>query len=315
MPKLLHLLLFLSLSNLCFSQQKTDQNIWHLTVVDSNTTKGIDKATLSLNKKQFYISDNKGKISISKELIHKENNIIISCVGYRSVGITITNNEYPDTIRLSSSVISLKEVEISPSKSIEMTVKAGKKKNHNIHRLTSPDEACVQFIPNEKKIKGTITSVQYAVNDLLHGIEMPFRVRLFTKMKDSITLDKELTTDSIIIYNPQRKTLISVDVSKYNIQMPETGVLVVFETMPRSYYSKDSTLVLSNGQKMVKTPGIDMIMTKNYWGADYDKTNRETPYSMVGPSTDRWNWNGAYEQWYVYAEGNNFAISITISPQ
>lgn len=311
MPKLLQLLLLLSLSNFCFSQQKTDQNTWQLTIVDGNTMKGIDKATLSLNKKQYYISDNKGAISISKELTHKENNIIISCIGYRSANITITNNEYPDTIRLSSSVVLLNEVVINPSKSIEMTVETSKKKKHNFQRVTGPDESYIQFIPNDRKIRGTITSVQYSINDVLHGIEMPFRVRLFTKMKDSLTIDKELTSDSIIIYNPQRKTLINVDVSKYNIQMPETGVLVVFELMPRSYYSKDSTLW--EGQKMVKTPGIDMI-TKNYANIDYDKINKETPYGMVGPSADRWNWAGLFNGWFVFVDGNDFVVSVTVSP-
>ena len=311
MPKLLQLLLFVSLSNLCFSQQKTDQNIWHLTVVDSNTTKGIDKATLSLNK-QYYISDNKGTIAISKELIHTGNNIIISCIGYRPVSITITKNEYPDTIRLSSSVVSLNEVEIRPSEQIELTVKDVKKRVHNTHRLTSPASSYVQYIPNINNIKGIITSVQYNINDRLHGIERPFRVRLFTKMKDSITLDKELTTESIVVHNPQRKTVINVDVSKYNIQMPENGVLVVFETLDSTYYKKDT--IPNDGYNYAETPGIDMIQTKNYWDTDDNKTNRQDAYSMVGHSADRWNWNDVYDQWYVYKEGNNFAISIIISP-
>lgn len=311
MPKPFPLFILLFLSNFCFAQ---NQNAWKLAIVDSATNKGISKATLSLNNKLYYSSDDTGRIIIDKDLIHKKDNILISCVGYNQMSLIPTSNKYPDTIRLSPALIALKEVEIKPVAEVEITAKDTKKKVHYIHRITGPESSFVQFIPNRNGIKGNITSIQYQVNDLLHGIEKPFRVRLFTKMKDSLTLDKELTTDSIIIYNPEKKTSINVDVSKYNIQMPDSGVLVVFETMPRSYYSKDSTLERYNGEKMVKTPGIDMIMTKNYWGADYDKENRLTPYCMVGPPADRWNWNGPYEYWYVYADGNNFAISVTVSP-
>jgi len=307
MPKLYQLFILLCFTNLCLAQ---GQSTWHLTVVDSATNKGIAKVTLSLNNKFYYTSNNNGLITIDKNNIHKKDNIVISCIGYKSVNIAITGNDkYPDTVRLSTAAIALKEVEIKPSEEIELNVKDNKKRVHYTHRLTSPACSYVQFIPNKSNIKGTIISIQYNINDRLHGIERPFRVRLFTKMKDSITLDKELTTDSIIVYNPQRKKMIDVDVSKYNIQMPENGVLIVFETLDSSHYKIDT--VPNNGYNYAETPGIDMIQTKNYWEPDYDKINRLTPYSMDGPPADRWN-NGGL--WYVYKEGNNFAISITVSP-
>ncbi len=72
MPKFLSLLILLNLPIFCFAQRKTDKNIWRLTIVDSTTTKGIDKVTLSLNNKLYYTSDDKGTIVIDKGQIHKK---------------------------------------------------------------------------------------------------------------------------------------------------------------------------------------------------------------------------------------------------
>ncbi len=166
------------------------------------------------------------------------------------------NYIFPDTVRLSASVTSLKEVKVSATKPIE-TIIGDVKKSYNTHRITWPNSAYAQFIPNEKKIKGTITSVEYVINDELHGIERPFRVRLFTKSKTSLSLDRELIKDSIIVYNPKKERRISIDISKYNVQLPEDGVIVIFETLSPSYYGNDSIWI--NGQKFLKMPGIDMI--------------------------------------------------------
>ncbi|MCR8558406.1 hypothetical protein KXD93_12170 [Mucilaginibacter sp. BJC16-A38] len=310
MLKLLPLLFLLIVTGRCFAQeQQRDQHLWRLTIADSATKKGIDKATARINSNQYLMSNSKGEILIDRDLLHNNAQIILSCIGYETTTYALPHNDkFPDTIRLRSSLVSLKEVIIRPAKSITAGIV---RKVYKTHRTTEPNEAFVQYIPNKEKIKGTITSVNYVVNDMLHGIEMPFRVRLFLKRKDSITLDKELTTDSIIVYNPEKKHLLCVDVSRYNIQFPENGVLAVFETLSLSYYSKD--LTWDAGQQYVKTPGIDMDQTKNYWDMNRNKTDRKTAYSMVGPVADYWNSDSPVDQWYAYADGNNFAITITIS--
>ncbi len=34
---------------------------------------------------------------------------------------------------------------------------------------------------------------------------------------------------------------------------------------------------------------------------------------MVGPVADRWNFDDLEDQWYAYADGINFAITLTIN--
>lgn len=306
-------MIFLLLSNYAFSQERSKSTIWHLTVIDSATSKGVAKATISINKARYFSTDNNGTVYINKDLIGLKDSVGISCIGYKSVCLRPNiNHKFPDTVKISFSITELNIVNVGQNQPA-LVVMGDVKKKYNTHRITGPSESQAQFIPNDKNIKGTITSVQYVVNDQLHGIELPFRVRLFTKMKDSITLDKELTTDSIIVYNPEKKQTLSVDISKYNIQLPKEGVIAIFETLAPSFYGKDSVWY-DDGRKYPKSPGIDMDQTKNNWEIDRDKIDRKTSYSMVGPEADRWNLDTVYDQWYVYRDGNNFAITITVVP-
>ncbi len=306
------LLIFLLLTNLAFSQEKGKAAIWHLVVVDSATSKGVAKATIGINKARYFSTDNGGTVYIDKDLIGSKDSVCISCVGYKSVWLRPNiNHQFPDIVRLSFSITELNIVNVGQNQPA-LVVMGDVKRKYNVHSITSPSCSYAQFIPNDKKINGSIASVQYTLNDQLHGIELPFRVRLFTKMKDSITLDKELTNDSIIVYNPEKKHTLIVDISKYNIHFPEEGVIAVFETLSTSYYGKDS--VWYYGHKYSKAPGIDMDQTKNNWEIDRDKIDRKISYSMVGPEADRWNLDTVIGQWYVYRDGNNFAITITVIP-
>jgi len=313
------LLIFLLLSNIAFSQERGKATIWHLVVVDSATSKGVAKATVSINKKTYFSADNNGAVYIDKDLIRPKDSIGISCVGYKSVWLRPNvTHRFPDTVSISFSVTELKIINVGQNQPA-LVVMGDVKRKYNTHGVTDPNSSFAQFIPNDKKVKGIITSVEYVLNDELHGIEMPFRVRLFTKMKDSITLDKELTSDSIIVYNPDRRRKVIVDISRFNIHLPPEGVIAIFETLSRFYYSKDSIWYRAKnwerGNEFVKTPGIDMDQTKNNWEIDRDKIDRKTSYSMVGPEADRWNLDTVIDQWYVYRDGNNFAITITVKPE
>jgi hypothetical protein len=312
MIKLLFALILITISNFAFSQQRDDQTLWHLTIVDSVSARSIAGVTVTINRTKHFSTNLNGAININKTIINLKDSIRISCIGYKPLLLKPgVNFKFPDTVRLSSTVTSLKEVRVN---ALNREIRIGDiKKSYVWHRITSPNESLAQFIPNEKKISGIVSSIEFMLNDELHGIENPFRVRLYTKYKDSVTLDQELTTDSIIVYNPEKKRRLSVDVSRYNIQLPEEGVIVVFETLSSSYYGRDS--VWHWGQKYAKTPGIDMHTTKkNQLGGDNDKIDRKGPYSMVGPEADRWNWDGVYSQWYKYADGTNFDFTITIIP-
>ena len=308
------LFLLIIISNFEFSQQKTNgQSLWHLTVVDSVSAKGIERVTVSINKKRYYINGNNGIIDINKAFVHLKDSISFSCVGYKSVVlIPDINYIFPDTVRLTGSVTDLQEVKVSTAKPME-TIIGDARKSYNAHRKTSPNRAYAQYIPNAKKIKGTITYVEYVINDVLQGIELPFRVRLYTKSKNSLVLDEELIKDSIIVYNPDKKRRLSVDISRYNVQLPDDGIIVIFETLSPSYYNNGT--VWYKGFEYLKMPGIDMDLKKkdDYSWDINDRRDRNEPYCMVGPVAERRNLEGTDDGWNVYNQGINFAITLTIS--
>eukprot|EP01037_Dinobryon_pediforme_P008386 gene8386-8473_t len=66
--------------------------------------------------------------------------------------------------------------------------------------------------------------------------------------------DHELIKDSIIIYNLKRLPVVSVDISKYGISVPEKGFFVGFEALSPSWYSKNP--IKQRQRTVLRVPGI-----------------------------------------------------------
>ena len=309
--------LLLLISNSAFSQQKHDEHLWRLTVVDSASNKGIDHATVSIEQKK-YITDKNGFVAIKHSI---NDSIKITCIGYNSKIIGAkANYAFPNTVKLITSVTLLNEVKVI---STPKGVLIGEiKKSYNTHRTVNPEEAHLQYIPNSNRIKGVISTVEYVLHDELKGIEKPFRVRLYTKNKNSIYPDQELTTDSIIVYNSEQKKRISLDVSRYNIRLPEEGIMVSFETLAKKTYHTDSVLYNNypfRNAWLYKIPGIDMNLTKkDSYTIDNQKLDRKGAYCMEMYAGDEWDMSDpetADLNSYVFTEGINFAIAVTVEPE
>lgn len=303
-------IIFSLISASCFAQQAPQAGILKVKIEDSLTSKPINRATVSTGKQSFLANEN-GDVDIPKAVVDNTSMLTISCIGYQTVNCKVYgNNEFPVVIKLRESITSLQEVRVSDRKDWVLGQTRGK---YLSHRISDPNNAYVQYIPNDSHIEGIITSITYNINDELKGINQPFRVRLFTKFRDSLILDKELTADSIVVVNKQRKPTVTVDMLKYNIRLPENGVMVVFELLPQKYYpiyggGRDNSLYYH-------TPGIDIYLKNkdDYAAHVFDRRNRTAPYAMVGHIDDRAHWDDdTYGRWYVYDDGINFAISISV---
>ena len=317
MNKLLLSLTLITISGFAFYQQKkNDQNLWRLTIADSVTAKGIENATIVIGKSKNLITDGKGAISIKKNDINPNDDIEISSIGYQTTVLTPdVIHKFPDTIWLSESVTLLKEVKINPSKSTGIIL-GSPNKSHDTPMHPNVNDEFAEYMPNEKKITGTITSVEYELNDDLHGIEMPFNVELLSRSKDSIFPDTALMTDSIIVYNPQKKRHFIADISSHHIQIPENGFFVVFQTLSQSYYSKETVSV--DGHEHLKMPGINIYLKeKNQFEGECCDANppiRKGFYCLLTEKRQKWKSFVKTDQWIVYGEGINFAITATINP-
>ena len=173
-PFLLFALIFIT-CDFVYGQEKNNGNSWHLRVIDSVSGIGIDKASVSVNRRSYYQTNFKGFVNINKSLINNNDTIRISCIGYRPIEIPVSfNHKFPDSIRLSFLVKELSEVKIGYRKSSDIIVGTELKSNLTLG-LARSNELNAKYIPNDKKINGVITSINYQINDNLHGIELPFK--------------------------------------------------------------------------------------------------------------------------------------------
>jgi len=317
MNRLILVFVLLTLPGFVFSQQTTDRDLWHLTIVDSATTKGIASASIAIGTKIYFNTNVEGVVSINKSLINFNYSIRFSCIGYKTVIIKLDQNKLlPDTIRLSSSVNYLEEVSIKSSKSAKILF-GSPTKLHDTHMHPYPDEQFAQYIPNQENITGTIASVEFELNDDLHGIEMPFKVRLRSRSKDSVFPDTDLVKDSIIVYNPQKKHQLNVNLSRYHIQVPKNGFFVVFQACDSAHYSKET--ILYEGHNQFKIPGISIYLKEknNFEGecCSIDPPDRKGFYCLLGGEKHGISFADKKDNWIVYAEGINFGIRAVINPE
>lgn len=296
------LLTFLMLgSDFTFSQQKNGSALWHLTIVDSATSKGVERATVSGISTYNFITDHNGVINIDKGFIDQRNNIRISCIGYRSVFYK-PEGKYPDTLRLSATMTILNEVTINSRSKDKLLGNINQEAKGGYY--PGPNEEIVEYIPNNEEISGIIISVNYVLLNGYKNIAKPFKVNLYSKSKDSMYPAEALIKDSIIVYNTKSLTMVKVDISKYNIQIPGDGFFIGFETLSSSWYGND--FYKTNGREYLRVPGIKGTFKEGNFR--YGGTKRTGVKYSLHRHTD----NTPLE-WAIFEDGTDFAIGATIN--
>jgi len=291
------------ISSFAFAQSKSQKSLWNLTVVDSATNKGIERATVLIGCHSF-ATDINGKIFIDKKLMSEDRVIKLSSIGYKPLSVDVgASRRFPDSIRLSASTTQLTEVKINSSKSYILL--GNIKPTYRGSYEPCTNEELANYIPNEKRISGIITSVEVVINNRLKGIDAPFMVQLYSKSDSSAYPDTELIKDSVIVYNRLKKTKLTIDISKYNIQVPENGFFIVFETLSPSWYSKK--LINYDGQLLTRLPGMERDFTDDTL-IDKDESDRKgKKYSLLRINKAQWR------PWTLLAKGEFFAMGVTIS--
>ena len=297
--------------NLVYFQEVYAQETYHLKIIDSSTSKGIENANITVENKVLYKTNRDGIAKISKEAFTNGNSIKISSIGYKS--ILINSIDVNSTISLSPSITPLKEVDIISSLPKFFTFESPKT-FHNTPMCPDVNSECAQFIPNENKLSGIIASVEFELNNKLQGIEQPFNIEILSKSKDSIYPDTALFKDSIIVCNKKQERHFKVDISKYRITVPKNGFFIVFQILNQSYYNKGT--VWYKGLEHYKTPGINIFLKEkdNFDGKCYKldlPTDKKGFYSMLAGNRIA-NKGEKKNDWIVYANDINFAIKTTI---
>lgn len=252
--KLTIILLF----NISFSQDK-------ITIVDQNTKAPISYVSIAFDKSDNgFFSDKKGTFKFEK--LVGVNEIYISCLGYESKLLNI--NKINDIIFLKPKGIDLPEIIFSNKKSKLKTIKVKDKSHNNFldgHMVAIGEELC--YLIKTTKTSTQLKNITIPIITKTISFENKFNNKKQTVKKlhfstlykisfysndngkpSDIVVNDEITT---VLNQKRRKN--SIDLEKYNIEIPKNGLFVGLKNLGP---------IDDNGKLISKTP-YRIIITKN----------------------------------------------------
>lgn len=257
-------------------------------VLDFNSNAPIKNVSISIDEKFIGYSDDLGNFKINESIEYTF--ISFSHLSYETLSIKKEHfNE--QIVYLVSKPETLDEVEIEGKKkyNLRRAVLGGLKASSGAN--LGWNTKIVTFIPFEEE--GKITTLTYQLVDMLgvKGLKyLKFKANLYSI--DTLTrLPKQkLIKDDILTSNKNGGRVYSLDVSKYNIQMPKEGVFVAFIIL--SYDEYDIKVVMSKQGQICATPAIKTRVRKNKekrFSLQCSKGYFDSKLNYKWSKIDKWN--------------------------
>lgn len=184
----------------------------------------------------LFISDEKGKVFIDELIWNNSDSLTVSCLGFTKKHVL--SPYVGDTIFLEQTGYDIEEVVISHVKRKQRRSKIGNAAFASFMSAQIDFESQrVLYIPLEK-MKGKIVGVRYYMHDALitNFSCKPFRVRIYSEDENG-GVGKDLLDKELIIMLPKGKgKWLEVDLTSFDIPLPERGVFVGLEVLPSSFY-------------------------------------------------------------------------------
>ncbi|MDR0661589.1 MAG: carboxypeptidase-like regulatory domain-containing protein [Prevotellaceae bacterium] len=239
--------------------QESDNEI-ELKVTENGSGSAIPYAVVELIPKadgvsDFWIADENGLITLPSIPPNGADSI-----RFRSMGYIAVSMPYSDILTLPKRQV---ELSMNPIMLSEVVVYAKDaliefgnyvKKPRNMWVLgKEEDDQEVAYI-NTQSIEGTIQKIKLYQTDFF-GVGHPFRLRLYRQQERGGKLypGEDLLNGEVLIISPKRKDgWIEVNVSMYDIKLPEDGGLFVgIQILADSYYpsKKQKITYLYNNNK------------------------------------------------------------------
>ncbi|MBE9468874.1 MAG: hypothetical protein IMY72_11240 [Bacteroidetes bacterium] len=206
------------------------------------------------------MTDKTGMVEIQYPNFSKSDSIIFSCIGYKlkiAPCIYLKKNE---EFILKPEIYKIKEVVIKP-KNVK-TVKLG---NRNIFTIQSAQVGFnyqkALYIPN-KGIKGKISSVRIYMHDFWENNWKfrPFRLRLY---EGGYPFVNEITKETIIAsLEPKRNHWVEIDLSNFNFDFPENGILVAVQALSAKYYKEYAYIKHDIVKQRLNSLSVGFTLTK-----------------------------------------------------
>lgn len=212
-------------------------------IVQNEKKQAIEYAHVYIAAKYLgiYTFEN-GAFKLSDTTIQKGDTLTISFLGYETKNIqlqSLGNNYQLGIIQLKSIANQLPTLTVNPANKL-VTVgnfeREGFKKASFIYgkKRTFQCQKAI-FIPNNKKYIGTIETVSFWVTKWTNP-KTPFRVRIYAADENGQATE-DLLLESVIAQGLKRRKKnrwVEVDLSKYQIEIPENGFFVAMEWLYRA---------------------------------------------------------------------------------
>jgi hypothetical protein len=205
--------------------------------VVSEDGKPIEFAHIQINAKGKYylfMSDENGYVDIKYSNASASDSILISCIGFGTRRMLASSLITSHTITLTKTHYTIGEVVVKPQKCKVKTI--GNKKRKPIGHSHIGYNSVYALHIVDPKVKGKIEAVKVYMHDMYDKTwkYRPFRLRLFEGDK---IFEKELVHEEIIASLPSDgKNWVTVNLSQFNIDIPDNGITVAVEALSADYY-------------------------------------------------------------------------------
>ncbi len=270
---------------------------WEGTIQEVNG-KGVEFAHIQINtigKHYLFMSNEVGNVKIQYSNSQPSDSLIISCIGYVDMKMSVNTLKEKNNIILENAVYQIGEVIIKPRKCKIVTL--GNKKSINIGSAQIPFNGQRALYIQNPSIDGKIVSVKIHMTDgykVKGSKHRPFRLRLY----EGHPMDgKELLDNEIIASLPaSKRNWVTINLSQFNLNMPANGITVSVEALSVNFY-------INHGY-------IDNVFLKS--GVTYFIAVGWSFDGLYGSKgVESWNFL-EYKGWYQPQTTNNFLYKINI---
>jgi hypothetical protein len=281
---------------------------WQGKIISQKLQEPVPYASLKViseNNTYAFVADENGEAEIWSTKIKPSDSVTISSIGYKPFKSTCLDLLKNQSITLEPATYALDEVVVTPSKI--NTVRIGNLAKFSLNAFTADyGEILALYIP-ANGVKGKIRKLRFYMHDIISQdyIYLPFRVRLYACDTITRAAGKDLLKEYLVASLKKNKgNWVEVDISSFNITLPEEGVVVGAQILPKNYYiakkyfSRDNVVVefLKGHSANVPSFGSTSSLVESKQGI----------ISLGYTNSD--GWVNAFEDY------SNFLINVDVEP-
>lgn len=211
-------------------------------LLDQETKQPVVYANLSfLNSNKGVSSDEDGFFSMNLNETYLKSKVHISCLNYKDTVVFAKELNNKIFYLIPKSVV-LDEIIVN--KRTEKSVVLGEVKNDVQGVHTTGLRMLAKYFPNDKRIKCCTNLETIEIHFSKRKSQRKkakFRIRIFSKDPKSGLPKDDLLNVNLPIEIEYGQQITTIDISNYNLEMPENGIFIAFEKLfiPFNEYGKN----------------------------------------------------------------------------